>query len=141
MAYTRHERATILTVGLGEVLVRLGFVPVTAVVPALAMELGVSAADASWILTLFILTLAGALSGCPESHGTPGTDAGTPRTDAPGTPTIDAPGTRVDAPIGPAVDAPLPPLPDAPGSCPIGSFDGFCTNTSNAAERSTASTA
>lgn len=61
MAYTRHERATILTVGLGEVLVRLGFVPVTAVVPALAMELGVSASDAAWILTLFILTLAGSL--------------------------------------------------------------------------------
>jgi len=61
MIYTREERGTILTVGLGEVLVRLGFVPVTAVVPALAGELGVSAADASWILTLFILTLAGSL--------------------------------------------------------------------------------
>jgi MFS family permease len=61
MTYTRAERGTILTVGLGEVLVRLGFVPVTAVVPALAAELGVGAAEASWILTPFILTLAGSL--------------------------------------------------------------------------------
>lgn len=64
MPYTKEERGTILTVGLGEVLVRLGLFPVTAVVPALASELQISAADASWILTFFILTLAGSLLVC-----------------------------------------------------------------------------
>ena len=64
MVYTKKERGTILTVGLGEVLVRLGLFPVTAVVPALATELGVNAADAGWILTVFILALAGSLLVC-----------------------------------------------------------------------------
>lgn len=61
VAPASEERAAVITVGLGEVLVRLGFIPVSAVVPSLAAELGVSAADGAWILTVFILALAGSL--------------------------------------------------------------------------------
>jgi MFS family permease len=55
------ERATVATVALGEVLVQLGLSPVTAVVPALAAAVGVAPAQGAWVLTLFILALAGAL--------------------------------------------------------------------------------
>lgn len=54
-------RATIATVGLGDVLIQLGLTPVTAVVPALAAALHVGAADGAWLLTSFILALAGTL--------------------------------------------------------------------------------
>ncbi len=55
------ERATVATVGLGEALVQLGLSPVTAVTPALAAAVGAAPAEGAWILTVFILPLAGAL--------------------------------------------------------------------------------
>ena len=54
-------RRTVVTVAIGEILVQLGLTPVTAVIPSLAAALGVGAADGAWILTVFILALAGAL--------------------------------------------------------------------------------
>ncbi len=55
------ERGTVLTVAAGEMLVQFGLSPVTAVTPGLAAAVGVSAADGAWILTVFILALAGSL--------------------------------------------------------------------------------
>src|SRR2546426_1548197 len=57
-------RATVITVGIGETLIQLGLTPVVAVIPGLATALGVGAADAAWILTVFILALAGTLLVC-----------------------------------------------------------------------------
>lgn len=54
-------RRTLVTVMLGEVLIQVGLTPVTAVIPGLAAALGVSQADGAWILTVFILALAGTL--------------------------------------------------------------------------------
>jgi MFS family permease len=55
------EARTVLTVALGEVLVQLGLSPVTAVVPSLAAAVGAGPAEGPWILTVFILALAGSL--------------------------------------------------------------------------------
>jgi MFS family permease len=52
---------TIVTVSLGELLIQLGLSPVTAVLPGLSAAVGVSASDGAWILTVFILALAGTL--------------------------------------------------------------------------------
>jgi MFS family permease len=52
---------TVLTVVLGEMLVQLGLTPTTAVLPSLAAAIGVSALDGAWIVTLYILALAGTL--------------------------------------------------------------------------------
>src|SRR5712692_6740410 len=57
-------RATVITVGIGETLIQLGLTPVVAVIPGLATALGVGDADAAWILTVFILALAGTLLVC-----------------------------------------------------------------------------
>ena len=57
-------RATVITVGIGETLIQLGLTPVVAVIPGLATALGVGAADAAWVLTVFILALAGTLLVC-----------------------------------------------------------------------------
>lgn len=54
-------RGTLLTITIGEALVQLGLSPVTAVLPGLAAAVGVSAADGAWLLTGFILALAGTL--------------------------------------------------------------------------------
>lgn len=54
-------RRTLLTVALGEILIILGLSPVVAVVPGLAAALGVGAAEGAWVLTVFILALAGTL--------------------------------------------------------------------------------
>jgi MFS family permease len=56
-----HARRTLLTVTLGEILIILGLTPVVAVVPGLAAALGVGAAEGAWVLTVFILALAGTL--------------------------------------------------------------------------------
>lgn len=58
---SRGEARVVVTVALGEALVRLGFTPVVAVMPSLAAGLGVEAADGAWIVTAFTLTLAGSL--------------------------------------------------------------------------------
>jgi len=60
----RETRGVLLTVGIGEILVQLGLTPVVAVIPGLAAALGVSAADGAWVLTAFILALAGTLLVC-----------------------------------------------------------------------------
>ena len=52
---------TLVTVATGEVLVQLALTPVTAVVPGLSAALGVEAVDGAWVLTVFILALAGSL--------------------------------------------------------------------------------
>jgi MFS family permease len=52
---------TLVTVGLGEILVQLGLTPITATVPGLSAALGVEASDGAWILTVYILALAGTL--------------------------------------------------------------------------------
>src|SRR5207249_4674463 len=57
-------RSTVITVGIGETLVQFGLTPVVAVIPGLGSALGVGAADAAWILTVFILALAGTLLVC-----------------------------------------------------------------------------
>jgi len=54
-------RGTLVTVAMGETLVQLGLAPITAVLPGLAEALGVSAADGAWLLTVYILALAGTL--------------------------------------------------------------------------------
>src|SRR5439155_1168461 len=54
-------RSTVITVGIGETLIQFGLTPVVAVIPGLGSALGVGAADAAWILTVFILALAGTL--------------------------------------------------------------------------------
>jgi MFS family permease len=54
-------RGVLLTVGIGEVLIQLGLVPVIAVMPALSTALGVGPAEGAWVLTVFILALAGSL--------------------------------------------------------------------------------
>jgi MFS family permease len=54
-------RRTVLTVAIGETLVQFGLSPVTAVMPSLAAAVGVDTADGAWILTVFILALAGSL--------------------------------------------------------------------------------
>src|SRR5437868_9057793 len=54
-------RSVTLTAALGDTLIQLGLTPVTAVVPALATALDVSTADGAWLLTSFILALAGSL--------------------------------------------------------------------------------
>src|SRR3989442_15569336 len=48
-------RSTVITVGIGETLIQFGLTPVVAVIPGLTSALGVGAADAAWILTVFIL--------------------------------------------------------------------------------------
>jgi len=57
-------RSTVITVGIGETLIQFGLTPVVAVIPGLASALGVGGADAAWILTVFILALAGTLLVC-----------------------------------------------------------------------------
>ena len=54
-------RGTMVTVGLGEMLIQLGFAPLTAVVPSVAAAIGVSALDGAWLITVYILALAGTL--------------------------------------------------------------------------------
>src|SRR5215208_5518514 len=54
-------RGTLVTVAMGETLVQLGLAPITAVLPGLAEAVGVSAADGAWLLTVYILALAGTL--------------------------------------------------------------------------------
>ena len=54
-------RGVVFTVCLGEVLIQLGLSPVTAVLPSLAAAIGVGASEGAWLLTVFILALAGAL--------------------------------------------------------------------------------
>src|SRR5687767_1653459 len=60
----RETRGVLVTVGIGEILVQLGLTPIVAVIPGLAAALGVSAADGAWVLTAFILALAGTLLVC-----------------------------------------------------------------------------
>jgi MFS family permease len=60
----RETRSVLVTVGIGEILVQLGLTPIVAVIPGLAAALGVSAADGAWVLTAFILALAGTLLVC-----------------------------------------------------------------------------
>src|SRR6266566_2437934 len=57
-------RSTVITVGIGETLIQFGLTPVVAVIPGLGSALGVGAAEAAWILTVFILALAGTLLVC-----------------------------------------------------------------------------
>jgi MFS family permease len=54
-------RQTVITVTLGETLIQLGLAPVTAVLPSVAAAVGVGAVDGAWILTAYILALAGTL--------------------------------------------------------------------------------
>jgi MFS family permease len=54
-------RQTVITVTLGETLIQLGLAPVTAVLPSMAAAVGVSPVDGAWILTAYILALAGML--------------------------------------------------------------------------------
>jgi MFS family permease len=62
LAPTRAStRSVTLTAALGDTLIQLGLTPVIAVVPALATALDVSTADGAWLLTSFILALAGSL--------------------------------------------------------------------------------
>jgi MFS family permease len=58
------ERGTIRTVAVGEVLVQLGLSPVTAVLPGLVAALAVDAAAGAWMLTGYVLALAGTLLVC-----------------------------------------------------------------------------
>jgi MFS family permease len=58
---TSGPRGTIVTVGIGEMLIQLGLTPLTAVVPSVAAAIGVSALDGAWLITLYILALAGTL--------------------------------------------------------------------------------
>jgi MFS family permease len=60
-ATTISPRGTIITVGLGEILIQLGLTPLTAVVPSVSAALGVSALDGAWLITVYILALAGTL--------------------------------------------------------------------------------
>ena len=60
-ATTADWRGTLVTVAVGEMLVQLGLTPITAVLPGLAEALGVSATDGAWLLTVYILALAGTL--------------------------------------------------------------------------------
>lgn len=64
VATTAETRGVLVTVGIGEILVQLGLTPVVAVIPGLAAALGVDAADGAWVLTVFILALAGTLLVC-----------------------------------------------------------------------------
>lgn len=54
----------VVTVALGETLVQLGLISVVAVLPGLAAGVGVSPAAGAWILTVFVLALAGTLLVC-----------------------------------------------------------------------------
>ena len=54
-------REIVTIVILGEVLVQLGLAPITVALPALSAAVGVDAATGSWLLTVFILALAGSL--------------------------------------------------------------------------------
>lgn len=54
-------RQTVVTVTLGETLIQLGLAPVTAVLPGIAAGVGVGPVDGAWILTSYILALAGML--------------------------------------------------------------------------------
>ncbi|MCC7372837.1 MAG: MFS transporter [Chloroflexi bacterium] len=58
---TTSPRGTIVTVGIGEILIQLGLTPLTAVVPSVSAALGVSALDGAWLMTVYILALAGTL--------------------------------------------------------------------------------
>src|SRR5919107_560284 len=58
---TSGPRGTLVTVGVGEVLIQLGFTPLTAVVPSVAAAIGVSSLAGSWLITVYILALAGTL--------------------------------------------------------------------------------
>lgn len=60
-AVSAGVKATLVTVGLGEILVQVGLTPITAVVPGLSAAVGVEASDGAWILTVYILALAGTL--------------------------------------------------------------------------------
>lgn len=64
VVYTYRARETLLTVVLGELLVQLGLMPVVAVIPGLSTALGVGPAEGAWILTVFMLALAGTLLVC-----------------------------------------------------------------------------
>lgn len=55
------HRDTLVTVGVGEILIQLGFTPLTAVVPSVAAAIGVSSLTGSWLITVYILALAGTL--------------------------------------------------------------------------------
>jgi MFS family permease len=54
-------RQTVITVTLGETLIQLGLAPVTAVLPSVAAAVGVGPVEGAWILTAYILALAGML--------------------------------------------------------------------------------
>lgn len=54
-------RGTIVTVGIGEILIQLGLTPLTAVAPSVSAALGVSSLDGAWLITVYILALAGTL--------------------------------------------------------------------------------
>jgi MFS family permease len=54
-------RGIVGTVILGEVMVQLGLAPITVALPGLSAAMGVDAPTGSWILTVFILALAGSL--------------------------------------------------------------------------------
>jgi len=58
---TSGPRGTLVTVGIGEILIQLGFTPLTAVIPSIAAAIGVSTLAASWLITVYILALAGTL--------------------------------------------------------------------------------
>ena len=58
---TYRSRETLLTVALGEILVQLGMMPVVAVIPGLSAALGVGPPEGAWVLTVFMLALAGTL--------------------------------------------------------------------------------
>lgn len=60
-AATSSPRGTIATVGLGEILIQLGLTPLTAVIPSVSAAVGVSALDGAWLITVYILALAGTL--------------------------------------------------------------------------------
>lgn len=79
---------------------------------------------------LTVAALCVGLSGCPDSHGAAGNDAG-PSLDRDSALLYDVPPSPVDDAPAPRPDAPG--LPDAPGACPLAPFDAFCTRTGNAA--------
>lgn len=58
---TSGLRGTLVTVGVGEMLIQLGLTPLTAVIPSVAAAIGVSALDGAWLMTVYILALAGTL--------------------------------------------------------------------------------
>ena len=60
-AATSGVGAILATVTLGEIMVQLGLAPITAVLPTLSAAVGVDAPTGSWVLTVFILSLAGSL--------------------------------------------------------------------------------